>query len=80
MLPHPPYCPDLAPSDLHLFPKLKKNQRYSCDEELKCAVRKWFQKTPFFKDGFQNLLQRWRKCTEVHGDFVESVSKCLVIL
>jgi hypothetical protein len=28
---------------------------------------KWFQKqnTNFFKDGFQKLAQRWRKCIEV---------------
>ena len=25
VLPHPPYSPDLAPSDFHLFPKLKTN-------------------------------------------------------
>jgi len=25
----------------------------------------------FFKDGFQKLVQLWRKCTEVRGDFVE---------
>ena len=25
----------------------------------------------FFKDGFQKLVQRWRKFIEVHGDFVE---------
>jgi len=50
----PLYSPDLAPSDFHLFPKLKehmKGQRFSCDEEVKSAVRKWFQKqnTNFFK-------------------------------
>jgi len=64
VLPHPPYSPDLAPSDFHLFPKLKehlKGQRFSCDEEVKSAVRKWSQK----------LVQRWRKCIEVRGDFVE---------
>jgi len=47
VLPHPPYSPDLAPSDFHLFPKLRdylKGQRFSCDEEVKSAVRKWFQK------------------------------------
>jgi len=40
------YSPDLAPSDFHLFPKLKeylKDQRFSYDEEVKSAVRKWFQ-------------------------------------
>jgi len=47
LLPHPPYSPDLAPSDFHLFPELKehlKGQRFSCDEEVNSAVRKWFKK------------------------------------
>jgi len=36
-------------------------------EEVKSALRKWFQKqnTNFFKDVFQKLVQRWRKCIEV---------------
>jgi spore coat polysaccharide biosynthesis protein SpsF (cytidylyltransferase family) len=43
------------------------------DEEVKSAVRKWFQKqnTIFFKGGFKKLVQRWRKCIEVRGYFVE---------
>ena len=42
-------------------------------EAMKSAVKKWFQKqnTYFFKHGFQKLVQRWRKCIEVCGDFVE---------
>ena len=43
------------------------------------AVQRWrigasrFQKqnTGFLKDGFQKLVQHWRQCIEVHGDFVE---------
>ena len=37
------------------------------------AVRKWFQKqnTNFIKDGFQKLVQLWRKCIEMCDDFVE---------
>jgi hypothetical protein len=63
-------------SDFHLFGKLKehlKDQRFSCDEEVESAVRKWFEKhsTNFLKDGFKKLLQRWRKCIEVRGDFIE---------
>jgi histone-lysine N-methyltransferase SETMAR len=58
---HPPYSPDLAPSDFRLFPKLKehlKGQRVSCDEKVNSAVRKWFQKqnTNSFKDGFPKLV------------------------
>ena len=34
ILPHPPYSPDMAHSDFHLFPKLKSNlhgiQQYGC--------------------------------------------------
>jgi hypothetical protein len=42
-------------------------------EELKSAVRTWFQKqnNNFFTDGFQKLVQRSRKCFEVPRDFVE---------
>ena len=76
VLPHLPYNPDLAPSNFHLFPKLKerlKGQCFSCDEDVKSAVRKWFQKrnTNFFKDVFQKLMQCCRKRIEVHGDCVE---------
>ena len=70
VLSHPPHSPDLAPSDFHLFQKLKehlKGQRFSCNEEVKSAVRKWVQKqnTYFFKNGFQKLGQRWWKYIEV---------------
>jgi len=50
-----------------------KGQHFSCDEEVKSAVKKWFQKqnTNFFKDGFQKLVHCWRTCIEVRSDFVE---------
>jgi len=41
---HPPYSPDLAPSDYHLFPNLKQHlrgQRFSTDDELKYATEQW---------------------------------------
>jgi histone-lysine N-methyltransferase SETMAR len=42
VVPHPPYSPDMAPSDFWLFPKLKetlKGQHFSSDAELRqlCA-------------------------------------------
>ena len=36
---HPPYCPDLAPFDFWLFPKLRGG-RYETIEEKKEAVTK----------------------------------------
>ena len=75
-LPHPPYSPDLAPSDFFLFPKLKdylKGNRYETDEDVKNAVLSWCRdKTAdFFADGIQQVVRRWRLCIERDGDYVE---------
>jgi transposase len=44
ILPHPPYSPDLAPSDFHLvFPKMKKHlrgQRFRSNEDVQNEVKK----------------------------------------
>ncbi|GBO16120.1 hypothetical protein AVEN_148623-1, partial [Araneus ventricosus] len=44
MLDHPPYSPDLASSDSHLFLKLKEflgDKRFGSDEELENVVTTW---------------------------------------
>ena len=76
LVPHPPYSPDLAPSDFHLFPNLKKylgGQRYSTDNDVMEAVRDYFQSLPeaFFKEGIAGLKHRWEKCVLLGGDYVE---------
>ena len=76
LFPHPPYSPDLAPSDFHLFPALKKSlggQKFSTDAELQEAVKKWFQRqdAQFFEDGIHKLLTRYQKCVQLGGDYVE---------
>jgi len=41
---HPPYSPDLAPSDYHLFPGLKKQlkvRHFSSDAEVIAAAETW---------------------------------------
>ncbi|XP_063387179.1 histone-lysine N-methyltransferase SETMAR-like [Cydia fagiglandana] len=43
---HPPYSPDLAPSDYFLFNNLKKElrgKRFTSDEEMKAAVEEHFE-------------------------------------
>ena len=53
-LDHPPYSPDLAPSDYHLFPGLKKKQlkgrHFSSDAEVIAAAETWLdgQHSNFF--------------------------------
>jgi histone-lysine N-methyltransferase SETMAR len=43
---HPPYSPDLAPSDYHLFPGLKKQfngGHFSSDAEVIAAAESWLE-------------------------------------
>jgi histone-lysine N-methyltransferase SETMAR len=45
LLEHPPYSPDLAPSDFYLFPKLKlflAGQRFSSNQNAIAAVGGYF--------------------------------------
>lgn len=77
-LEHPPYSPDLAPSDFHLFPHLKKylrGNRYGSDNALKNAVKNWFESQPisFFQAGFEGLRSRCLKCILLDGDYVEKL-------
>ena len=75
-LEHPPYSPDLAPSDFHFFSPLKKflaGQRFTCDDKVKAAVRQWFrsQTAEFYCSGIAKLVLRWDKCLNRNGDFVD---------
>ena len=61
LLPHPPYSSDLAPSDYHLFPALKKQLRgthFKSLNEIKRAVNQRVKSTPpgFFEEGIKNSL------------------------
>lgn len=73
---HPPYSPDLAPSDYHLFNKLKEflgGQRFSNDEEVQDAVENWLREVErkVYDEGIQKLVPRLQKCIELNGDYVE---------
>ena len=75
-LDHPPYFPDLALSDYHLFPGLKKQlkvRHFSSDTEVIAAAENWLDGQPseFFLSGLQKLEQRPKKCIELCGAFVE---------
>lgn len=76
VLPHPPYSPDLAPSDFHLFGPLKKFLRgthFDNDEDVIRAVKKWLreQDKTWYKRGIHDLVSRWRKAIRLDGDYVE---------
>ncbi|XP_067929379.1 uncharacterized protein [Watersipora subatra] len=76
MLLHPPYSPELAPSDFHLFGPLKNHMRgkhFTTDAAVTKAVREWFktQRPEFYSEGIEKLPGRWNKCIEKEGGYVE---------
>lgn len=76
ILTHPPYSPDLAPSDYHLFPELKSHlggTHFQSDDELKNEVERYLRNVAgeFYDKGIQKMPQRMQKCIDRNGDYVE---------
>jgi len=73
---HPPYSPDVAPSDYHLFPGLKKQLK---SRHFFPTRRLFLPRRPGWTDNFLNffliglheLEQRTKKCIELRGEYVE---------
>jgi transposase len=75
ILPHPPYSPDLAPSDYHLFRSLSNNLRGVCfnnDAELQNWLDEFLMAKPadFFKSGIENLPERWESVVNNGGEYI----------
>jgi histone-lysine N-methyltransferase SETMAR len=76
VLPHPPYSPDLAPSDYHLFSPLKhaiRGKKFEDDEEVISEVKRWLRQifAEWCREDLQALTSRWRKAVDSEGDCVE---------
>jgi hypothetical protein len=76
ILDHPPYSPDLASSDFHMFLRLKKHlagEKFDDDDEVQEEVMTWFkgQAADFYDSGIQKLVPRLNKCMDNAGDCVE---------
>ena len=62
LLPHPPYSPDLAPSDCWLFSDLKKmlqGKRFVSNEEVIAEVEAYFESKDesFYKKGHRKVKE-----------------------
>jgi histone-lysine N-methyltransferase SETMAR len=78
---HPPYSPDLAPRDFHVFLHLKTflgDRRFHDEDDVKEAVNTWFapQASSFYDAGIQKLVPRYDKCLNNGG---RTMSKTSVI-
>jgi hypothetical protein len=72
---HPPYSPDLAPSDYRLFCSLSNNLRgvfLKNDAEIQNWLDEFFTIKPadFFKRGIENLPERWEAVVNNGGEYV----------
>ena len=73
---HPPYSPDLAPSDYYLFRNLKshlRETRFWDDDELKAVTEAWFedQIDNFYFKSIDCFKEKRAKCIEVKGDYMK---------
>ena len=73
-LPHPPYSPDLAPSDYHLFRSLKNylnGKNFENLEHIKIHLNQFFsQKSKlFWEKGILDLPNRWAKVILQSGNY-----------
>ena len=67
---------DLAQSDYHLFPGLKKQLKgchFSSDAEVTADAETWLdgQSSEFFLSGLKKLEQWAKKCIELRGEYTE---------
>ena len=63
IFPHPPYSPDMVPSDFYLFPKLKYHLRgtqFGSDEGVTEAVNEYLgdPEKAFYVEGVRKLEQK----------------------
>ncbi|XP_014609810.1 PREDICTED: histone-lysine N-methyltransferase SETMAR-like [Polistes canadensis] len=75
VLPHPPYSPDLAPTNYHLFSSLKNflnGKTFKSEEQVNQAVENFFQSKPttFYKEGIDKLPERWEKVIHNNGEYI----------
>ncbi|KAG5315309.1 MOS1T transposase, partial [Pseudoatta argentina] len=74
VLPHPPYSPDIAPSDFHLFRSMARglaDRRFHSYEEAQKWIDSWIvsKDMSFFRRGIHVLPERWEKVASSDGQY-----------
>ncbi|CAH1988640.1 unnamed protein product [Acanthoscelides obtectus] len=73
LLDHPPYSPDLSPSDFFTFPKIKNRlrvQRFQSPEEAVDAFKNAVLDLPA-SECFENSFERMQMCINLRGEYFE---------
>ena len=74
LLPHPPYSPDLAPSEYWFFADLKimlQRKRSGSNEEVIAETEAYFENKDgsFYKKGIEKLDKRSNECITLEGNY-----------
>ena len=75
-LPHPPYSPDLAPSDYYLFPNLKRwlcGKRFESSKKVEWETKGYFGvfNKSYYLESIGKLKDRWTRCIELKEEYIE---------
>ncbi|KAK6764268.1 hypothetical protein RB195_024548 [Necator americanus] len=75
-LDHPPYSPDLSPTDFHFFKHLDnflQEKHFRNQDDAETAFDEFIaSRTPDFYDiGIKKLVSHWQKCINCNGDYFD---------
>lgn len=75
-LTHPPYSPDLAPTDYHFFKHLDhfvRQKQFNKQEAIENDFIEFIdsRNPDFYKNGINLLLSRWQKCADSNGAYFD---------
>lgn len=74
VLNHPPYSPDISPTDYHLFRSMAHSlagQSFGSVGEVLVFLKDYFASKPldFYQRGIDLLTIRWQKVVDAQGDY-----------
>ena len=73
VMPHPPYSPNLAPSDYHLFRPLQNHlngETFDSNEAVENELIFASKNQTFYESGIMKLTERWQKVIEQIGQYI----------
>jgi transposase len=76
VLEHPPYSPDLAPSDYHLFRSMEhflRGKKFQSVAEIEQDLQNFFntKNRQFCRRGIFMLSDMWLNCMDTEGDYFD---------
>ena len=76
VLPHPPYSPDLSPTDYNMFKHLDhflREKTFAKQEDIEKSFEEFIssRNQDFYKNGIERLLERWQKCVDDDGAYFD---------